>query len=89
METVIAYFDETGDDGLLNSSSEDFILTSVYTKTNNWQNNYNAMKNCRAILKEKYGFHSIEKVLVTLRHYKRLNLKASPNDEYGLVIYPK
>lgn len=32
METVIAYFDETGDDGLLNSSSEDFILTSVYTK---------------------------------------------------------
>ena len=32
METVIAYFDETGDDGLVNSSSQDFVLTSIYTK---------------------------------------------------------
>lgn len=58
METVLAYFDETGDDGFVNSSSEDFVLTSIYTKTSNWQNNYNLMKNCRALLKEKFGFHS-------------------------------
>ena len=33
MKTVIAYFDETGDDGFVNSSSDDFVLTSIYTKT--------------------------------------------------------
>lgn len=58
METVIAYFDETGDDGVINSSSEDFVLTSIYTKVENWQKNFNAMKSCRMLLKEKYGFHS-------------------------------
>ena len=62
METVIAYFDETGDDGFVNSSSQDFVLTSIYTKTENWQKNFNAMKNCRALLKEKYGFRQKEKL---------------------------
>lgn len=62
METVIAYFDETGDDGLINTSSQDFVLTSIYTKTENWQKNYNAMKNRRALLKEKYGFHSTQEM---------------------------
>ena len=30
METNIVYFDETGDDGTIKTSSETFILTSVY-----------------------------------------------------------
>lgn len=37
METVIAYFDETDDDGFVNSSSDDFVLTSIYTKSSSWQ----------------------------------------------------
>lgn len=57
-ETIIAYFDETGDDGIVNSSSDDFVLTSLYMNAENWQKNFNVMKNCRALLKEKYGFHS-------------------------------
>lgn len=30
METNLVYFDETGDDGLIKTSSETFILTSIY-----------------------------------------------------------
>lgn len=78
METVIAYFDETGDDGLIKSSSEDFILTSMYTKSSNWQTNHNAMKNCRAILKEKYGFHSTVEM-----HTKHFLTDKNPYRNYG------
>lgn len=78
METYIAYFDETGDDGLINTSSEDFVLTSIYTKTENWQKNYNAMKNCRALLKEKYGFHSTVEM-----HTKHFLTDKNPYRNYG------
>ena len=78
METVIAYFDETGDDGLINSSSQDFVLTSIYTKTANWQSNFNAMKNCRALLKEKYGFHATEEM-----HTKAFLTDKNPYRNYG------
>lgn len=78
METVIAYFDETGDDGLVNSSSEDFVLTSIYTKTMNWQNNFNLMKNCRALLKEKFGFHSTVEM-----HTKDFLTDKNPYRNYG------
>ena len=40
METYLVYCDETGDDGLINRSSDDFVLTSVYMNSNSWQNNY-------------------------------------------------
>ena len=78
METVIAYFDETGDDGFINSSSQDFVLTSIYTKTENWQKNYNAMKNCRDMLKEKYGFHSTVEM-----HTKNFLTDKNPYRNYG------
>jgi len=78
METVIAYFDETGDDGLVNSSSQDFVLTSIYTKTTAWQRNFNAMKNCRALLKEKYGFHVTEEM-----HTKAFLTDKNPYRNYG------
>ena len=29
MGTYIVYFDESGDDGLINSCSDDFVLTSM------------------------------------------------------------
>lgn len=78
METVIAYFDETGDDGFVNSSSDDFVLTSIYTKTTSWQKNYNVMKNCRALLKEKYGFHSTVEM-----HTKNFLTNKNPYRNYG------
>lgn len=37
METNLVYFDETGDDGLIKTSSETFILTSIYMKSEDWQ----------------------------------------------------
>lgn len=49
------------------------------------------MKNCRALLKEKYGFHStvviIDKTKITDSSYNIL--KASKANEFGLVIYQK
>lgn len=78
METVIAYFDETGDDGFMNSSCEDFVLTSIYTKTTNWQKNYHIMKNCRALLKEKYGLHATVEM-----HTKNFLTDKNPYRNYG------
>ena len=33
METYLVYFDETGDDGMVQYSSEHFVLTSIYMPT--------------------------------------------------------
>lgn len=57
METRIAYFDETGDDGILKTSSDIFVLTSLYMSTASWQSNFDAMRQCRKNLKTTYGFH--------------------------------
>ena len=37
MKTYIAYFDETGDDGVTTNSSDHFILTSLYMPAESWQ----------------------------------------------------
>lgn len=58
METQIVYCDETGDDGLNTSSSEAFILTSIYMPSSSWQDNYNTVKALRSNLKKEYGFHT-------------------------------
>lgn len=57
MNTYIAYFDETGDDGIISRSSDLFILTSTCMSSDKWQFNYDTMKQCRSYLKDKYGFH--------------------------------
>ena len=62
METRIAYFDETGDDGILSTSSEIFVLTSLYMPTDAWQNNFDAMRQCRQRLKSDFGFHITEEM---------------------------
>lgn len=54
--SVIAYFDESGDDGIQNYSSETFILTSIYMKDTDWENNFNKFRKMRTMLKEKYNF---------------------------------
>ena len=40
MKTYIAYFDETGDDGVTTASSDHFILTSLYMPAESWQQNF-------------------------------------------------
>ena len=57
MNTKIVYCDETGDDGLINTSSNTFILTSLYMPSESWQSNFDAVKFFRRQLREKYGFH--------------------------------
>jgi len=56
VDTYIAYFDETGDDGANTASSKEFVLTSVYMNADSWQNNFDKLRNCRKLLKEKFGF---------------------------------
>lgn len=62
METQIVYCDETGDDGLNTSSSESFILTSIYMPSSSWQENYNTVKALRSALKKEYGFHTSQEM---------------------------
>ena len=77
METNIVYFDETGDDGITETSSENFILTSIYMKSENWQKNYNQMKFLRKELKDKYGFHIKEEM-----HTKHFLTDKNPYRKY-------
>ena len=51
MKTYIAYFDETGDDGVTMNSSDHFILTSLYMPAESWQQNFEKMRILRRELK--------------------------------------
>ena len=62
MDTYIAYFDETGDDGANTLSSEEFVLTSIYMNSNSWQKNYDIIRGFRKELKLKYGLHTSEEI---------------------------
>lgn len=62
METRIAYFDETGDDGIVTTSSDIFVLTSLYMSASSWQSNFDAMRQCRKQLKQNFGFHISEEM---------------------------
>ena len=78
METKIVYFDETGDDGVSTSSSDHFVLTSLYMSTDSWQNNFNMMRELRKRLKENYGFYVSEEMhtkpfLTDKNPYRRYN----------------
>ena len=53
--SVITYFDESGDDGLINYSSEIFILSALYMHASNWNENYDLLKRFRNHLKQKYN----------------------------------
>lgn len=77
MDTYIAYFDETGDDGVTTASSEHFVLTSLYMNTDSWQSNFDKIKACRATLKSSFGFHSTEEM-----HTKHLLSDKDPYRKY-------
>jgi len=72
------YFDETGDDGLINRSSDTFILTSIYMKSEVWQENYNKIKLLKKYLKDKYGFYIKEEM-----HTKYFLTDKDPYRKYG------
>lgn len=58
MSTYIAYFDETGDDGITTASSDVFVLTSIYMEAEKWQTNYDQFKGFRKTIKESFGLHT-------------------------------
>lgn len=62
MNTKIVYCDETGDDGLNTSSSESFILTSLYMPSESRQKNFEIIKAFRKQLKNEYGFHATQEM---------------------------
>lgn len=52
--SVIAYIDESGDDGMIKYSSNIFILTALYMHASNWNENYELLKRFRQYLKDNY-----------------------------------
>lgn len=53
--SVITYFDESGDDGIKNYSSEIFILSALYMHASNWNDNYELLRKFRKHLKDNYN----------------------------------
>lgn len=84
MDTYIAYFDETGDDGVTTASSEAFVLTSLYMSSESWQHNFDKIRACRRELKDKYGFHISEEL-----HTKHLLSDKDPYRKYGWTVEQK
>lgn len=78
MKTYIAYFDETGDDGVAITSSDHFILTSLYMPAESWQQNFNLMRSLRKELRDKYGFHVTEEM-----HTKHFLTDKNPYRNYN------
>ncbi len=78
MDTYIAYFDETGDDGVTTASSEFFVLTSLYMSVEKWQSNFDCIRAYRKELREKFGFHISEEF-----HTKYLLSDKDPYRKYG------
>lgn len=79
--SVIAYFDESGDDGINNYSSETFILSAVYMHASNWNDNNEIIKQFRTYIKEHYNipikleFHAA-KFFTDKNPYRQYNLSA-------------
>ena len=78
METRIAYFDETGDDGIVAKSSDIFVLTSLYMPAAAWQHNFDTMRQCRKQLKQDFGFHITEEM-----HTKQFLTDKGQYRQYG------
>lgn len=78
METYLVYFDETGDDGIIKTSSDTFILTAIYMSSESWQKNYNQIQSLRKELKAKYGFYVKEEM-----HTKHFLTDKDPYRKYN------
>lgn len=84
METYLAYFDETGDDGLVKYSCDHFVLTNCYMPASKWQENYNALREMRRSLKKDFGLHISEEF-----HTKQFLTNKNPYRDYGWSVSDK
>lgn len=78
MSTEIVYFDETGDDGNNQKSSDHFILTSFYMPAESWSSNFQLMRDLRKNLKDMYGYKIKEEM-----HTKQFLTNKNPYAMYG------
>lgn len=79
--SVLAYIDESGDDGLAkNYSSETFILTTLYMKSTEWDLNYETIVKFRKYLKDSYNFPVKEEF-----HTAKFFTDKNPYRNYGLT----
>ncbi len=88
--SVLAYFDESGDDGLANNySSPTFILTTFYMKSVDWDSNYELITKFRMYLKDNYSipireeFHTAN-FFTDKKPYRNYNL--SPEQKKQIVL---
>ena len=58
METKIAYFDESGDDGLGENCSPQFVLTSICVDASSWHNIFDEIVDIRRFLKDSRYFQA-------------------------------
>ena len=91
--SVIAYFDESGDDGLINYSSDTFILSATYMHMSNWNHNYDLMKSFRKYLKDNFNFPIKEefhtaKFFTDKNPYRNYGLSAE-NKKYIIMVYAR
>lgn len=84
METYLVYFDETGDDGVVNCSCDHFVLTSMYMPVSSWQDNFNALRNMRLDLRKSFGLHVSEEF-----HTKQFLTNKNPYRQYNWTIEEK
>ncbi|MDZ7861116.1 MAG: DUF3800 domain-containing protein [Candidatus Krumholzibacteriota bacterium] len=75
----IAYYDESGDDGYPDYSSNLFILSSLYLHYSHWNEEYQRIYSFRKELKEKYSIPVKQEI-----HCKQLILNKNPFRDYGL-----
>lgn len=74
----VAYFDETGDDGYPQRSTDLFVLTSSYGHHLNWQTNYQKTYEFRKYLKSEFGLP-----LKVEMHTKYMLTNKNPYRSYG------
>lgn len=77
METYLVYCDETGDDGIVKTSSDHFILTSLYMPASAWKNNFDQVQQLRKSLKSDFGFHVSQEM-----HTKNFMTDKNPYRDY-------
>lgn len=78
MDTYLVYFDETGDDGLIQCSSDHFVLTGIYMPAGKWQENFEIIRTMRRGLKTDFGLHITEEF-----HTKHFLTDKNPYRTYG------
>jgi hypothetical protein len=75
----LAYFDETGDDGFPNRSSELFVLTACYLDHLDWRSTFETIRDFRRSIRMKFGFP-----LKWELHTRPLLLNKNPYGALGL-----